>query len=128
MCKPIGVVDRNRISDARMTASSSYSSGYRPSYGRLNESSGLGGWCPTTNSDRTDYLQIDMGEVRSVCGVATQGIRGSTTWTTSYKLQLSTNSITWNNYKETNIEKVWRELKLTFSAITKNSKSMQIIS
>ena len=128
MCKPIGVVDRNRISDARMTASSSYNNDYHPSYGRLNESSGNGGWCPKTNSDRTDYLQVDMGEVRSVCGVATQGIRGSTIWTTSYKLQLSTNSITWNNYKETNIEKVWRELKLTFSAITKNLKSMQIIS
>ena len=111
-----------------MTASSSYNSNHRPSYGRLNESSGRGGWCPKTISDRTDYLQVDMGEVRSVCGVATQGMRGGITWTTSYKLQLSTNSITWNNYKETNIEKVWRELKLTFSAITKNFKSMQIIS
>ena len=111
-----------------MTASSSHSNSYRPFYGRLNESSGNGGWCPKTKSDRTDYLQVDMGEVRSVCGVATQGTRGGTIWTTSYKLQLSTDSITWNNYKETNIEKVWRELKLTFSAITKNLKSMQIIS
>ena len=28
----------------------------------------------------------------------------------SSKLQLSTNGIIWNIYRETNIEKVWREL------------------
>ena len=43
MCKAVGLVDRNRIPDARMTASSFYDSRYRPSYGRLNESSGHGG-------------------------------------------------------------------------------------
>ena len=51
-----------------------------------------------------------MGEVRFLCGVATQGLQGSSAWTTSYKLQLSTDGITWNTYKETNIEKVRREL------------------
>ena len=104
------MVDRNRIPDARMTASSFHHSTYRPSYGRLNESSGAGGWCSKTKSDRTDYLQVDMGEVRFLCGVATQGLQGSSAWTTSYKLQLSTDGITWNTYKETNIEKVRREL------------------
>ena len=107
------MVDRNRIPDARMTASSFYYSTYRPSYGRLNESSGAGGWCSKTKSDRTDYLQVDMGEVRFLCGVATQGLQGSSVWTTSYKLQLSTDGITWNTYQETNIAKVWRELYFT---------------
>ena len=83
---------------------------YRPFYGRLNESRGNGGWCPKTRSDRTDYLQVDLGEVRFLCGVATQGLQGKSAWTTSYKLQLSTDGITWNTYKETNIEKVRREL------------------
>ena len=55
-----------------------------------------------------------MGVVRSVCAVATQGEKEDAEWTTSYRLQLSTNNITWNTYKETNIEKVWRELLLTF--------------
>ena len=110
MCKAVGLVDRNRIPDARMTASSFYDSRFRPSYGRLNESSGHGGWCPKTRSDRTDYLQVDMGEVRFLCGVATQGLLMGSAWTTSYKLQLSTNGTTWNTYRETNIEKVRREL------------------
>ena len=104
------MVDRNRIPDARMTASSFFDGTYRSSYGRLNDRRGNGGWCAQTISDRTDYLQVDMGEVRFLCGVATQGLQESSAWTTSYKLQLSTDGITWNTYKETNIEKVRREL------------------
>ena len=104
------MVDRNRIPDARMTASSFFVGNYHPFYGRFNESRGHGGWCTKTTSDRTDYLQVDMGGVRSLCGVATQGIPRVSAWATSYKLQLSTNGITWNTYKETNVEKVRREL------------------
>ena len=51
-----------------------------------------------------------MGEVHFVCAVATQGLRGYSAWTISYKLKLSADGITWNTYKETNIGKVWREL------------------
>ena len=107
------MTDNNTIPDARFTASSVYSCSYKPHFGRLNETRPNGGWCPR-RTNRTEYLQVDMGVVRSVCGVATQGESVDHVWTTSYRLQLSTNNITWNTYKETNIEKVWRELLLTF--------------
>ncbi|PFX14773.1 Lactadherin [Stylophora pistillata] len=107
-CGPVGVADTNTIPDARMTASSFYDSYRHPYYGRLNETRGSGAWCPKTKSNRTDYLQVDMGEVRFLCAVATQGYRRSSVWTTSYKLQLSTDGVTWNTYEETNIEKVFR--------------------
>ena len=74
-----------------------------PGNGRLN---GIKGWCPRTSSDRTDYLQVDMGSVHSVCAVATQGFKGGTWRTTSYKLHLSTDGVTWDSYKEKNVEKV----------------------
>ena len=107
MCRSVGVADRNIIPDSRITASTFHdSSYYYPYYGRLHENRGRGGWCTRTTSDRTDYLQVDMGTVRSVCAVATQGASGPTEWTTSYKLHLSTDGVTWNTYKETNIEKV----------------------
>ena len=106
MCSSVGVADRNIIPDSRMTASTSNIDSYYPYYGRLHENRGNGGWCTKTTSDRTDYLQVDMGAVCSVCAVATQGLRGPTAWTTSYKLHLSTDGVTWNTYKETNIEKV----------------------
>ena len=105
-CWPVGVTDRNAISDARMTASSFYNKRYYPYSGRLHENRGWGGWCPKTVSDRTDYLQVDMGTMLSVCAVATQGEKVYHEWTTSYKLHLSSDGVTWNVYEETSAAKV----------------------
>ena len=103
----MGVADPNRIPNAQMTASSYYSSSYYPHYGRLNETRGNGGWCPNTRQGpRTDYLQVDLGAVHSVCAVATQGASNSDERTTSYILRMSKDGVTWNTYKENNAEKV----------------------
>ena len=59
-----------------------------------------------TATNRTDYLQVDMGTVRSVCAVATQGSRVGWAWTTSYKLQLSIDGVTWNVYNERQVARV----------------------
>ena len=106
VCGAVGVEDRNKIQDARMTASTDNSREYYPYYGRLNENRGNGGWCPKTGGDRTDYLEVDIGAVHSVCAVATQGLGSVSAWTTSYKVHLSTDGVTWNSYKENNVEKV----------------------
>jgi len=106
VCGPVSVADRNVIPDARMTASTHYSN-YYPYYGRLNEQRETAGWCTKTTTDRTDYLQVDMGAVHSVCAVATQGLGSSSSWTTSYKVHLSTDGVIWNAYKESNKEKVF---------------------
>jgi len=92
-----------------MTASVFQNSNAYPYYGRLNGRRGAGAWCPKTNSDRSDYLQVDMGAVHSVCAVATQGLRDYKDWTTSYKLRISLNGVTWNSYRENNVEKVCNE-------------------
>lgn len=62
-------------------------------------------WCTKTNQIKADYLEVDMGAVHSVCAVATQGPRNEV-WVKSYKLQLSTDGVTWNFYDENNVEKV----------------------
>ena len=105
MCGAVSVEDKNKIPDDRMTASTYFSSYYHSYYGRLNENRGRGGWCAKTATNRTDYLQVDMGAVHSVCAVATKG-PGNVVYITSYKLQLSTDEVTWNFYKENNVEKV----------------------
>ena len=56
--------------------------------------------------DRSDYLQVDMGKLHPVCAVATQGHGKGSFWTTRYKVKLSTDGVTWNAYKENNVEKV----------------------
>ena len=105
-CRPVGVASTSTIPDAKMTASTFYSEHYYPYYGRLNGSRGYGAWCAKTATDRTDYLQVDMGKEYTVCAVATQGHKDSRTGTTSYKLHFSSNAITWNTYNENNAEKV----------------------
>ena len=106
------MADKNTIPDVRMTASTFASSVYYPYYGRLNENRGYRAWCPKTKTDRTDYLQVDMGTVYSVCAVATQGNGQGSYWTTSYKVHLSTDGITWNTHKENNVEKVANKLMI----------------
>ena len=101
------MADPNRIPNAQMTASSYYDSDFSPHYGRLNETRGLGAWCPKTRQGpRSDYLQVDMGAIQSVCAVATQGAKHLSEWTTSYVLKMSMDGVTWNTYKENNAEKV----------------------
>ena len=111
-CQPVGIADINTIPDDRITASTMlrhpwpYLLGFQPYYGRLNGKRGLfKAWCTKTKNDRTDYLQVDMGAVRSVCAVATQGGTGGQ-WITSFKLKLSLDGTTFNYYMEDNAVKV----------------------
>lgn len=111
MCKAVGVEDRNTIPDARMTASSTHPRDL-PYYGRLNGKRYNGVWCTKAKQIREDYLQVDMGVVHSVCAVATQG-PSNAVWVKSYKLQLSTDGVTWYFFKENNKEKVSSGIRLT---------------
>ena len=108
-CSPVGVADTSKIPDAKMT-SSSYFSSYPPHLGRLHETSGYGVWCTETKSDRTDFLQVDMGVVHVICAVATQGSPGGS-HVTSYKLFLSTDGVNFNAYSEQHQVKVKKKRK-----------------
>ena len=103
------MADRNRIPDARMTASSFHNTDYYPYYGRLHENRRRGAWCAKTNSVGTEYLQVDLGTVLDVCALATQGNQKEGQRTTTYKVHMSTDGINWNTYKEQSIEKVWKD-------------------
>ena len=106
VCGPVGVEDRNKIPDFRMTANSHHGN-YYPYYGRLNESGPYEAWCPISSEPaETYYLQVDMGAVHSVCALATQGERKIGAWTESFKVHLSTDGVAWSSYKENNAEKV----------------------
>ena len=84
-----------------MTASSVYS-GYNAYKGRLY---GDEGWCQSYKDTTHEYLQVDMGTVRLVCQVATQGKRNGA-WVTSYKLSFSPNGFNWKTYREHGMDKV----------------------
>lgn len=90
-----------------MTASTYHNGWYYPYFGRLHESRKHKAWCPKTQFDRADYLQVDMGVVHYVCAVATQGGgRSISERITSYKVQLSIDGIAWEYYEQSSVQKV----------------------
>ena len=52
-----------------------------------------------------DYIQVDMGAVRTVCAVATQGKKNGS-FIKSYKLSFSTDGTSWTAYQEKSVDKV----------------------
>ena len=88
---PLGMEDK-RIPDNAITASHYYSS-YYPRYGRLN----YNGWCTTSGGQ---YLQIDLGEVKTITKVATQGLRQKSYRTKSYFLEYSIDGKHWAYYRK----------------------------
>uniref|UniRef100_A0A8C6SDS1 Contactin associated protein like 2b n=1 Tax=Neogobius melanostomus TaxID=47308 RepID=A0A8C6SDS1_9GOBI len=60
-------------------------------------SPGAGGWTPL-DSDRSPWLQVDLGGRRDVVAVATQGRYGSPDWTSRYQLLYSDSQRNWRPY------------------------------
>ena len=90
-----------------MTASSKYSDKYQPFYGRLHGERG-DGWCSKTANGSEDWLQVDLGNTREVCAVATQGDINGNEWTTDFKLSYSSDGNRWTIYKDKNGTEVVR--------------------
>ena len=106
---PAGVADNNIISNSQITASGYRSSGalYQPKRGRLNNVSNGKGWCAQSCCGTQDWLQIDLGTTRQICGVATQGDNQNDSWVITFKLSFSTDEGGWTFYKNAdNTEKV----------------------
>ena len=105
VCKDVGVEDPNKIPNAWMTASSDAGTNFKSYDGRVNMKKGWYRWCPSTKTDQSDYLQVDIGAVRDVCAVATQK-KDSTEYTKTYYLRVSVDGVNWNTYEENKAKKV----------------------
>ncbi|KAK0145688.1 Contactin-associated protein-like 5 [Merluccius polli] len=60
---------------------------------------GAGGWSPL-NSDRYQWLEVDLGGRTRITAVATQGRYGSSDWLTSYLLMFSDTGNNWKQYRQ----------------------------
>lgn len=102
---PVGL-ERGVIPNNAFSASSWYDVDHEPWLSRLYSREGEGGWCAREN-DAAQYLQVDLGQVHIITGVATQGkyeisewaIRFRA-WVTNYSLSFSDDQTTWTNYVE----------------------------
>jgi len=51
-------------------------------------------------SGTDEWIQFDVGQVRAVYAVVTQGHEDSQDWVTAYKMKFSTESSTWTTYTD----------------------------
>ncbi|XP_032879400.1 contactin-associated protein-like 4 [Amblyraja radiata] len=94
--------DNHLVSDLHRWAfnsSSEFSSSHSPGYAKLNRRDGAGGWSPL-ESNKHQWLQIDLGERTEMTAIATQGRYGSSDWVTRYLLMFSDTGRNWKQYRQ----------------------------
>ena len=71
-----------------------------------------GGWSAMSNNFN-QWLQVDIGDNSRVTGVATQGMNGNDQWVSRYRIQYSSDGVTFEFYNATedSSAKVWLLLK-----------------
>ncbi|XP_060683716.1 contactin-associated protein-like 5 [Hemiscyllium ocellatum] len=94
--------DSHLVSDLLQSAfdcSSKFSSSHSPGFAKLNRRDGAGGWSPL-ESDKYQWLQMDLGERTEITAVASQGRYGSSDWVTHYLLMFSDTGRNWKQYRQ----------------------------
>lgn len=97
-------METRAISDAQITASTSWGSRWNPIWGRLHVKETTeheGAWKARIN-DVHQWLQVDLGSQKTnVTRIATQGRHGVLYhWVKTYNLQYSRNGVYFENYTE----------------------------
>ena len=96
---PLGMEDR-RILSGHLRASSSYNYNHGPDRARLNiyASHGrTGAWVAKYRNTR-QWLQVDLGQLSIIKGIATQGRREAHQYVSRYTLSYSVKSIRFRPY------------------------------
>uniref|UniRef100_I3JCH8 Coagulation factor VIII n=1 Tax=Oreochromis niloticus TaxID=8128 RepID=I3JCH8_ORENI len=97
---PLGLQIR-RIPDGSFSASSSHSSflrTWKPSLARLHQEGGANAWRPMNNNPH-EWLQVDLGKVKRITGVITQGARSLLTqmMVTEFSVTSSLDGHSWSS-------------------------------
>ena len=100
------------ITDDQITASSEYNQNHGSRNARLNRSQirpRTGAWSAKTN-DLNQWIQVDLGGLKIVSGVITQGRNGENRqWVSKFSVQYSINSDTWINVEDGSSRKVRKQ-------------------
>uniref|UniRef100_H3DHA1 Coagulation factor VIII, procoagulant component n=1 Tax=Tetraodon nigroviridis TaxID=99883 RepID=H3DHA1_TETNG len=103
--QPLGL-QQGQIPDSSFIASSSYSSLWRrwlPELARLHREGGANAWRPKVNNNNPhEWLQVDLGKVKRITGVVTQGARSMLTqmMVTEFSVTVSHDSHVWSSVLE----------------------------
>jgi len=84
------------IEDAQLTASSTTTveaDKYGTHSARLN---GKFAW--RTSSTGNEYIQVDLGEIKTLTAIATQGDTVASAWVTSFAVKYSADNVSWEDH------------------------------
>ena len=109
-------VENNVIPDNQMTSSTRYDGNHDSYYGRVNtKRNGPEAWC-ALNSDDDPYLQVNLGHIRTICAVGTQGygnqVANYRSWPKSYYIKLGNDSSTLFTFEQRGRKKVNSQVAL----------------
>ncbi|XP_022792778.1 contactin-associated protein-like 4 [Stylophora pistillata] len=104
-------MESRAISDAQISASSQWDASHAAIQGRLIFQAGggkEGGWSARANN-QNQWLQADLGSVKKVTHLATQGRNAASQWVKSYMVEYSDDGSTFHVYKEqgTNFDRIF---------------------
>ncbi|GAA6225317.1 coagulation factor VIII-like [Lates japonicus] len=105
---PLGL-QRGLINDSNFDASSFQSSlfrTWRPSLARLHQEGGANAWRPMNNNPH-EWLQVDLGKIKRITGVITQGARWLLTqmMVTEFSVTISHDGHSWSSVLEKNSQR-----------------------
>uniref|UniRef100_A0A8K9V4C0 Neuropilin n=1 Tax=Oncorhynchus mykiss TaxID=8022 RepID=A0A8K9V4C0_ONCMY len=105
---PLGM-ESGEIASEQIVASSQYNPGWSPERARLNYYENA--WTPGEDNNK-EWIQVDLGFLRFVTAVGTQGAVSQETkktyWVKSYKVDVSSNGEDWITLKEGSKQKVFQ--------------------
>ena len=95
-------MESRKVKDSAITESSALRPTTRGGKARLNYRAGA--WYAALN-DKSPYIQVNLGQMVNVTGLATQGST-SGQYVTQYRVSYSADGAVWRNYTENGVTKV----------------------
>ncbi|WAQ93429.1 MFGM-like protein [Mya arenaria] len=117
---PLGVTDRQIVSDSQLSASTSFNFSYEATNGRLmQQPSGTNGgaWMPRF-FDTQQFIQVDFGHPEKISGVVTQGRQDTDQWVESFLIETSLDGIHWYKYVDRDSKKAYTIFPANFDRNT----------
>jgi len=111
---PLGLGWDYKLPDSAFSASSEMTPGggwvasasnARLYYEDNHDQKRIGGWCASNRNPQ--WLKVDLGQVKKITGIATQGRDVFYEHVKNYELEFSTDGVSWERYKENGTSKIF---------------------
>ncbi|XP_062340357.1 contactin-associated protein-like 5 isoform X1 [Osmerus eperlanus] len=89
----------SNLPQSSFRSSSQLSNSHGPGFAKVNRRDGAGGWSPL-ESNKYQWLEVDLGQRTEIAAVAMQGRYGSSDWVSASLLMFSDTGRNWKQYRQ----------------------------